>query len=149
MAAGASGVPGLSGTLHPLLRPGQSLYVRATYAGLFCEFLVYVDNARPHINPDWKPHPEKEVTSFVPLISNYTVSLAKREMKQLRGLATYADGTWFELCGDDGVTYENHTPALFDVRPDGNILPVGLTGEGHVTLVCGAYSFDVTVSVVD
>ncbi len=124
-------------------------YVRATYAGLFCEFLVYVDNAHPHINPDWKPHPEKEVTSFVPLISNYTVSLAKREMKQLRGLATYADGTWFELCGDDGVTYENHSPALFDVRPDGNILPVGLTGEGRVTLVCGAYSFDVTVSVVD
>ncbi len=124
-------------------------YVRALYEELFCEFLVYVSAGKPHVDPDWKPHPEKEVTSFTPPITTYTVSLGKREMKQLRGLATYADGTWFELCGNDGVTYDNHAPALFDIRPDGNVLPLGVVGEGRVTLICGAYSFDVTVKVVD
>ncbi len=124
-------------------------YVRALYEGLLCEFLVYVSASLPHVDPDWKPHPEKEVVSFIPLIVKYKTSLAKREMKQLRGLATYADGTWFEICGDDGVTYENHAPELFDIRPDGHVLPMGTTGEGRVTLICGVHSFDVTVTVVD
>ena len=123
-------------------------YVRATYQNLFCEFLAYVDNARPHVDPDWKPHPEKEVTSFVPLITTYTASLAKREMKQIRGLATYADGTWFELCGDDGVTYENHTPDLFEIRSDGNVLPTGKVGEGKITVRCDAHAFDVAFNVI-
>ena len=123
-------------------------YVRASYEGLFCEFLAYVDNARPHIDPDWKPHPEKEVTSFTPLITAYSASLSKREMKQLRGLATYADGTWFEVCGDDGVTYENHNPELMEIRPDGNVLPTGKEGSGRVTLTCGGHAFDVTFTVI-
>ncbi len=123
-------------------------YVRASYEGLFCEFLAYVDNDRPHVDPDWKPHPEKEVTSFTPLITAYTSSLAKREMKQLRGLCTYADGTWFEVCGDDGVIYENHNPELFDIRSNGNVLPTGQLGEGRITLHLGDFAFDVTVSVV-
>ena len=123
-------------------------YVRASYEGLFCEFLAYVDNARPHMDPDWKPHPEKEVTSFTPLITAYSASLSKREMKQLRGLATYADGTWFEVCGDDGVTYENHNPDLMEIRPDGNVLPTGKEGSGRVTLTCGGHAFDVTFTVI-
>ena len=124
-------------------------YVRADYNGLFCEFLIYVDNSRPHMAPDWKPHPEKEVVDFIPLITAYQTSLSKREMKQLRGLATYADGTWFELCGDDGVTYENHAPDLFEIRADGNVLPTGQLGEGRVTLACGDLYFDVSVTVVE
>ena len=123
-------------------------YVRAEYNGLFCEFLAYVDNTRPHVNPDWMPHPEKEVVSFTPLITTYTASLSKREMKQIRGLATYADGTWFELCGNDGVTYENHTPELFEIRPDGNVLPTGVEGEGTVTVYCGRFSFDIKFNVI-
>ena len=124
-------------------------YVRADYNGLFAEFLVYVDNVRPHVTPDWKPHPEKEVASFTPLITEYAASLAKREMKQLRGLAIYADGTWFEVCGDDGVVYENHTPELFEIRADGNVLPTGVVGEGRVTLRLGGHAFDVKMSVTD
>ena len=122
-------------------------YVRAAYNGLFCEFLAYVDNTRPHVDPDWKPHPEKTVTSFTPLITKYAASLAKREMKQLRGLAVYEDGTWFEVCGDDGVTYENHSPELIEIRPDGNVLPLGEQGEGRVTLKLGDFAFDVTFTV--
>lgn len=124
-------------------------YVSATYADLYCEFLVYVDNARPHVDPDWKPHPEKEAASFTPLITDYAVSISAEEMKQLRGLATYTDGTWFEVCGDDGVTYENHAPDLLDIRPNGNLTPKGQTGAGKVTLRLGGHAFDVTVTVVD
>ena len=124
-------------------------YVRAAYKGLLCEFLAYVDNTRPHVNPDWKPHPEKTVTSFTPLITEYAASLQKREMKQLRGLAVYADGTWFEVCGDDGVTYENHAPDLFEIRPDGNVLPTGKLGEGKVTLKLGEFAFDITFTVTE
>ena len=123
-------------------------YVRAAYNGLFCEFLAYVDNTRLHVDPDWKPHPEKEVVSFTPLITEYAVSLEKREMKQIRGLAVYADGTWFELCGDDGVIYENHNPELFEIRPNGNVLPMGQTGTGKITVRCGGFSFDVNFTVL-
>ena len=68
-------------------------------------------------------------------------------MKQLRGLAVYADASWFEVCGDDGVVYENHNPELFEIRPDGNVLPTGLEGTGKVTLTLGDLSFDVTFTV--
>ena len=122
-------------------------YVRAAYKGLLCEFLAYVGNTRPHVDPDWQPHPEKPVTSFTPLITDYAASLEKREMKQLRGLAVYEDGTWFEVCGDDGVTYENHNPELIEIRPDGNVLPTGKEGVGTVTLTLGSFSFDVTFTV--
>ena len=124
-------------------------YVRAAYEGLQCEFLIYVDNSRPHVTPDWKPHPEKKVNSFTPLITKYAASLQKREMKQLRGLAVYADGTWFEVCGDDGVIYENLAPDLFEIRPDGNVLPTGKLGEGKVTLKLGDFAFDITFMVTE
>ena len=120
----------------------------AAAAGVSRGTVDRVLNNRPHVDPDWKPHPEKEVTSFVPLITTYTASLAKREMRQIRGLATYADGTWFELCGDDGVTYENHTPDLFEIRCDCNVLPTGKVGEGKITVRCGAHAFDVACNVI-
>ena len=123
-------------------------YVTATMDGLSCEFLVYVDDAACKV-PDWVPHPEREVVSFKPLITEYVASLAKREMKQLRGLATYADASWFEVCGDDGVIYENHSPDLFEIMPDGNVLPTGKTGRGKVTLRVGEHAFDVDFTVTE
>ena len=69
-------------------------------------------------------------------------------MKQIRGMATYADGCRFELCGSDGVTYVNHTPELFEIRPDGNVLPTGKIGKGRITVTCGDCSFDVSFEVV-
>ena len=121
-------------------------YVTATMDDLSCEFLVYVDEYDCKV-PDWLPHPEKEAVSFLPLITEYAASLGKREMKQLRGLATYADASWFEVCGDDGVTYENHNPELFEIRADGNVLPTGKLGRGTVTLRLGDHAFDVGFTV--
>ncbi len=124
-------------------------YVTATMGDLSCEFLVYVTEEIPDAWCEWRPYPEKQVTAFTPLITQYTVSLAKREMKQIRGLATYEDHSWFEVCGNDGVRYENHAPALLAIREDGNLLPTGEKGQGRVTVTLGDHAFDVTVTVVD
>ncbi len=137
----------INGTTLTALAPGYT-YVTATLGELSCEFLVYVTEGTPNAWCPWQPYPEKAVTAFTPLITDYRVSLEKREMKQLRGLARYADASWFEVCGTDGVTYENHAPDLLTIREDGNILPTGRTGQGSVTLHLGDHAFDVTVTLV-
>ncbi len=122
-------------------------YVTAKAGDRACEFLVYTTEEAPDAWAFWQPYPEKTVIDWKPLITDYHASLEKREMKQLRGLATYADHSWFELCGTDGVTYENHDPVLFTVREDGHVIPRGTCGKGSVTLRCGDLAFDVTFTV--
>ena len=124
-------------------------YVRAERDGCSCEFLVYVTEESPREWQDWLPYPEKEVVDFVPMIPAYTASLSRKEMKQIRGMATYADGCRFEICGNDGVTYQNHAPDLFDIHPDGNVIPTGKTGTGKITVTCGRSSFDVDFHVTE
>ncbi len=124
-------------------------YVTATRGDVSCEFLVYITEGTPDEWCTRQPYPEKAVTSFVPLMTRYEASLSRREMKQVRGLATYADSSWFELCGDDGVTYENHTPELFEIQPNGDVLPTGKTGEGSITVRIGEHAFDVIFAVVE
>ncbi len=126
--------------------PGYT-YVTATMGALSCEFLIYVTEGEPDAWCPWQPYPEKEVVDFRPLTTDYRASLAMREMKQVRGLATYADHSWFEVCGDDGVTYENHAPALFSVRSDGVVVPTGVCGQGRITVRCGGHGFDVRFTV--
>ncbi len=122
-------------------------YARADRDGCFCEFLIMVTEEEPLGWQDWKPYPEKQAVDFKPMLPAYTASLERREKKQVRGMATYADGCRFELCGNDGVTYENHTPDLFAVLPDGNVIPTGKCGTGKITVTCGQCSFDVDFTV--
>ncbi len=124
-------------------------YVTATMGDVSCEFLVYTTEGEPDAWCPWQPYPEKTVTAFSPLITRYEASLSKREMKQVRGLATYADSSWFEPCGDDGVTYENRNPELFEIQPNGNVLPTGKLGEGSITVRIGEHAFDVIFAVVE
>ena len=122
-------------------------YLLAERDGCACECLIFVSEEEPMGWQDWKPYPEKAVTSFVPMIPSYRASLKEKDMKQIRGMATYADGTRFEVCGDDGVTYDNHAPELLDIRENGNVIPKGTTGTGTITVSCGGHSFDVTFTV--
>ncbi len=124
--------------------PGYT-YVTAMRDGICCEFLVYVTEGEPDAWCFWQPYPEKKVVSFEPLITAYHASLSARESKQVRGLARYADSSWFELCGNDGVTYVNHNPELFEITPDGHVKPLGdgTCGNGTITVSCDGHSFDV------
>ncbi len=129
--------------------PGMT-FVTAIWNGLRCEFPVYVYENDPPESVPMKPYPDKKVVFFVPLIPEYKTSLSKREMKQLRGLCTYADGSWFELAGEaDGVSCINRNPELFVVDGEGHVLPTGRTGSGTVTLACGGHEFDVAVTVTE
>lgn len=129
--------------------PGRT-YVTAVWEGLRCEFPVYVYDTDPPAIAPMQPYPEKKPVFFEPLIREYRVSLLRHEKKQLRGLCTYADGSWFELAGKcDGVYYINRSPELFQVDEDGHILPTGRQGIGAVTLACGGHEFDVTVVVAE
>ncbi len=133
----------IEGGIAKGLKAGYT-YVTASRDGLLCEFLIYVTEGDPDAFCPWQPYPEKAVTSFVPLISAYHASLFRREKKHVRGLATYADSSWFEICGEDGVHYENHSPDLFSIDLSGNVIPNGnKTGKGSITLSIGGHSFTV------
>ena len=123
-------------------------FVRATKDGLRCEFLVSVGLEESTEPIPKQPYPDKRVVMLYPMLDTYRVSLKKREAKQIRGIAFYEDHSWFELAGEvDGLTYENHAPELFDVRPDGTVVPQGRVGRGEVTVHAGNCHFDVTVDI--
>ena len=125
-------------------------YVTASFADVRTEFPVYVTEEEPAPWCYMQPYPDKKVVSFEPIWTDYKVSLSARELKQLRGIATYEDGSWFELAGVvDKVSFENHNPELFRMRADGHVEPTGKIGQGTVTLICGGHAFDVTVTVVE
>ncbi len=123
-------------------------YVDARRGELTCQFLVYITADEPAPYCPMQPYPSKKVTSFVPLLGTYHVVLSHEVCKQIRGLATYDDGSWFELAGEvDGVHYISHAPHILTMREDGYTLPTGQVGEAIVTVACGDFSFDVTVVV--
>lgn len=118
-------------------------YVDAHFEGLFCEFLIYVDD------PDMCYDKEtRELTSFTPMLTNYRISLSAGEKKQIRGMATWSDGNFFEICEPkDGVTFENLAPELLLVDEDGTVRARGIAGTGQVRVRCGAFAFTVDVTV--
>ena len=129
--------------------PGMT-YVAAVWNGLRCEFPVYVYETDPPAFCPMQPYPDKKVVFFEPLVHEYRVSLLHCDKKQLRGLCTYADGSWFELAGKaDGVVYINRSPELFVVDEEGHVLPTGREGTGTVTLSCGGHGFDVAIVVAE
>lgn len=120
-------------------------YVDAHLGGLCGTVLVWVD--APDTCYDIE---NRSVVSFVPMLEAYTLSISDNAPKQLRGLATWSDGKWYEICEvAQGVTYENHNPELISVNERGIVLPIGGTGTAKVTLRCGDKSFDVDVNVIE
>ncbi len=120
-------------------------YVDAHLGNLCGTVLVYVDA------PDTCYEIEaRTVTSFAPMLDTYVISLSDGVAKQLRGLATWSDGKWYEVCEpEQGVRYQNHNPELISVNERGVTVPIGGTGAARVTLCCGDESFDVTVIITE
>ena len=88
------------------------------------------------------------MVSFEPMLKTYVISLSEGVAKQLRGLAHWSDGKWYEICeAKDGVTYQNHNPELISVDERGICKAIGGTGIAKVTLRAGDFAFEVNVVV--
>lgn len=119
-------------------------YIDAHWQGLCGTVLVYVD--APDTCYDIGT---RTVVSFTPMLDAYVISLSEGVAKQLRGLAQWSDGKWYEVSEpEQGVTFINHSPDLISVNERGITVPIGGIGQAKVTVKCGEKSFDVTVNVI-
>lgn len=118
-------------------------YVDAKKDDLFCQILVYVYNEGVIFNDE-----NKKIISFTPMLKKYKATLSGKELKQIRGMAKYSDGSWKEICEDwEKVTYENKNPEIITVNQNGLIYPTGTVGTAKVTVHCGGLSFDTEVEI--
>ena len=118
-------------------------YVDAHLGNLCGTVLVWVDAPETCYDAD-----TRTVVSFEPMLETYVISLSDGVAKQLRGLAHWSDGKWYEICEvKDGVTYQNHNPELISVDERGICKALGITGTAKVTLRAGDKAFDVKVIV--
>ena len=82
--------------------------------------------------------------------TRYVPTLSGKELKQIRGMARYSDGTKKEICeAVDRVSYENSNPDVITVNENGLIYPVGVAGSAVVKVMCDGLCFDVEVEVVE
>ncbi len=118
-------------------------FVSAKWGDLFCEFLVRVENVG-YIFDD----PEKRLVSLSSVTPQWHPSLSRKNCVQIRGLAKYSDGTFFEICeACDGVTYENLSPDILDVcEENGCIFPKKI-GHGRVKVRCQDLEFIAYIEV--
>jgi len=120
-------------------------YVDAHLGKLCGTVLVYVDAPDTCYDAG-----TRTVVSFEPMLDTYVISLSEGVAKQLRGLAHWSDGRWYEICEvKDGVTYQNHNPELISVDERGICKALGETGIAKVTLQAGDLAFDVNVVITE
>ncbi len=119
-------------------------YVDAHLGNLCGTVLVYVDAPETCYDAE-----TRTVVSFEPMLDTYVISLSEGVAKQLRGLALWSDGKWYEISEpEQGVRYKNHNPELISVDERGICKAVGGTGTAKVTLRAGDLAFDVKVIVM-
>ena len=120
-------------------------YVDAHLGKLCGTVLVYVDAPETCYDAD-----TRTVVSFEPMLETYVISLSEGVAKQLRGLAHWSDGKWYEISEpSQGITYVNHTPELISVDERGVCKALGGTGAARVTLRTGDKAFDVSVVITE
>lgn len=109
--------------------------------GITAEILIYVYPAGFDFSEDGK-YP----VSVGAVQETYRLNLKENELKQIRVLIQYSNGSWKET-GDaaDGVVYFGYNEDLISVDPDGMIRTKGATGETRVTASVG--SFEVTYRI--
>ena len=120
-------------------------YVDAHLGNLCGTVLVYVDAPETCYDAG-----TRTVVSFEPMLETYVISLSEGVAKQLRGLAHWSDGKWYEISEpSQGITYVNHTPELISVDERGVCKALGGTGAACVTLRTGDKAFDVSVVITE
>lgn len=131
-------------------------FAAAHYGGLRLEFLICVRPAGAPARPGGQmpcgadAHSAgHKLVDWQPLQAVYTLSLAQAPCKQLRGLARYDDGSWFEINSPaDGVYFCDYDEALVTVAPDGTLTDRGRCGKTPVKVCCQDRAFTVEVEVV-
>ena len=118
-------------------------YLDASYAGRTLQIPVIVYPADVDFSED-----NKCVIGFRPVVTEYFLNATENELKQIRGIADYANGSWFEIGGDTDpcVTYENDAPDVVNVDSNGYVTFAGKEGRANITVRCGEFAFDVTVT---
>ena len=123
-------------------KPGHT-YIDASYGGRTLQIPVVVYPADVDLSEI-----NTRVVGFKPVSTEYFLNIAENELKQIRGIADYANGTWFEIGGDTNpeVMYENDSPDVVNVDTNGYVTFAGKEGKANITVRCGEYSFSVTVT---
>jgi len=83
----------------------------------------------------------KTVIDFKPICSEYLINLKENELKELRGIATYSNGTWFEVIADK---YEIIGDDVFNITANGK-LTAKAEGEAKVKMTLNGISFIVKI----
>ena len=118
-------------------------FVDVSQDGFWCQILVYVHKADVIFDD-----PNKKVVDFVPMKKKYTPSLSGKEVKQIRGMATYSDCSRKEVCeAVDDVVYKNLNPEIITINENGLVYPTGIVGLAKVIVMCGGKSFEVEVEI--
>ena len=109
--------------------------------GITAEILIYVYPAGFDFSEDGK-YP----VSVGAVQETYRLNLKENELKQIRVLIQYSNGSWKET-GDaaDGVVYFGYNEDLISVDRNGMIRTKGAVGETRVTASVG--SFEVTYRI--
>ena len=120
-------------------------YVDAHLGSLCGTVLVYVD--APDTCYDTLT---RTVVTLTPMLDTYYISLAENVSKQIRAMAQWSDGKWYEVSEpEQGISYQNHNPELISVDERGVVLPISGTGTARVTLRAGDKAFDVNIVITE
>lgn len=120
-------------------------YIDVTKDGHFCQALIYV---RPEgfIFND----PNKKLVSFEPTQETYNPTISGKELKQIRAMAKYTDGSWKEICEpDENIIFVNHNPDIISVTENGLIYPKDIAEVATVTVKSENFEFDVKVIITE
>ena len=123
-------------------RVGET-YIDTAYGGRTVQIPVIVYPADTDLSGD-----NRKVVGFRPVVTEYFLNTAENELKQIRGIAEYANGTWFEIGGDTdpAVTYENDAPDVVHVDENGYVTFAGKEGGADITVRCAGFAFTVRVT---
>lgn len=132
----------ISGNTITALKEGYT-YIDASQNGHICQFLVYVYNQDVVFDD-----PNKKLLSLSPMQTQYFPTLSGKELKQIRALAEYSDGSWKEICEEhEKIYYINHNPEVVTVDNNGLVYPTGTAGTATISVHSDDLSFDVEIIV--
>ncbi len=118
-------------------------YVNCTAQGIVAEVLIYVYPKDFDFSEE-----NKYPVSLMPVCDKYKLSIKENEVKQIRAIVQYSNGTWTETRGaEHGVKYYGYDENLINVTENGSVTCKGVPGKTKVTAALGAFEVEYEVVV--